>query len=222
MNTSDHITNEITGAACWTDLITASATGIAMVEEPPFPFRARIASRIPPRAKLLEICSGRGQNTRHWTECGAQVTAMDESSFLLQFLREKFTHAGIECPMTIRGQPTDIPVGDGYFDCALCLDSFSHIDNPRLAMQEIARVLRPGGTFCLNTASLSDGNFGQGTQVGPQDFIYKATLFRFYSESQFAGIYKDIFRVIEFSTFSWSDSVSHNNHNNLFYWLEKI
>jgi len=42
-----------------------------------------------------------------------------------------------------------IPYADGYFDVVTSLNSLDHVDDPTQAIEEIARVLRRGGTFLL-------------------------------------------------------------------------
>jgi ubiquinone/menaquinone biosynthesis C-methylase UbiE len=48
---------------------------------------------------------------------------------------------------------------DDLFDFAFSLNAFEHIPDPGRALQEIARVLKPGGTVFLqfNSLYLSDG-----------------------------------------------------------------
>lgn len=46
---------------------------------------------------------------------------------------------------TVRADITDLPFEDGSFDVVLCNHVLEHIDDDRLAMRELARVLAPGG-----------------------------------------------------------------------------
>ena len=41
------------------------------------------------------------------------------------------------------------------FDCAICLEVLEHVSNPFIAVGEIAKVLRPGGTLILSVPHLS-------------------------------------------------------------------
>ena len=44
---------------------------------------------------------------------------------------------------------TSIPVADGSFDAVLCTEVFEHLPDPQRALQELARVLKPGGRMML-------------------------------------------------------------------------
>jgi SAM-dependent methyltransferase len=44
---------------------------------------------------------------------------------------------------------TTIPVPEAHFDHVLCTEVFEHLPEPQLALKELARVLKPGGTLLL-------------------------------------------------------------------------
>ncbi|MDE6873991.1 MAG: class I SAM-dependent methyltransferase [Lachnospiraceae bacterium] len=44
---------------------------------------------------------------------------------------------------------TDIPVQDGEFDAVLCSEVLEHVPHPELAVKELARVTKQGGTLLL-------------------------------------------------------------------------
>lgn len=44
---------------------------------------------------------------------------------------------------------TDIPVESASFDAVMCVEVLEHVPDPRAAVKELVRVLRPGGTLVL-------------------------------------------------------------------------
>lgn len=50
----------------------------------------------------------------------------------------------------VRGSLTSLPLADGCLDTALALDVLEHVADDRRALEEIRRVLRPGGRAVLS------------------------------------------------------------------------
>jgi len=61
---------------------------------------------------------------------------------------------------------TSIPVPNGSFDAVLCTEVFEHLPDPQLALSELARVLKPGGSMFL---------------TAPFRSLYHQTPYYFYS-----------------------------------------
>lgn len=53
----------------------------------------------------------------------------------------------------------DIPESDGSFDAVMCIEVLEHLPNPLLALQEFARLLRPGGHFIVTAPFCSLTHF---------------------------------------------------------------
>ena len=82
---------------------------------------------------------------------------------------------------TVRGDVTDLPLADEDFDVAICVHVLEHVEDDRSAIQELHRVLRPGGWALVNvpydpanptyedasvtTASARRAAFGEATHV---------------------------------------------------------
>jgi SAM-dependent methyltransferase len=51
----------------------------------------------------------------------------------------------------LHGSIDALPVEDGSFDAALCLQVLEHVPDPAAAVRELRRVVRPGGRVLLST-----------------------------------------------------------------------
>jgi SAM-dependent methyltransferase len=49
------------------------------------------------------------------------------------------------------GDAHDLPFEDGSFECILCTEVLEHLHTPEKAINEMRRVLKPGGTLILTT-----------------------------------------------------------------------
>jgi SAM-dependent methyltransferase len=64
----------------------------------------------------------------------------------------RYVTADLDSPLAMdKVDITDMPYADGSFDAVLCNHVLEHVDDDRLAMREIRRVLRPGGWAILMT-----------------------------------------------------------------------
>lgn len=86
---------------------------------------------IKPNARLLDLGCGPRDQAAPAEHCGASYVGIDYSSERADLLADG--HA--------------IPFRDGTFDVVLSYAVLEHLYQPFLAVQEVARVLRPGGVF---------------------------------------------------------------------------
>lgn len=59
-------------------------------------------------------------------------------------VREFLSGRGVAAELHV-GDVTDLPFGDGAFDCVVCLSVLEHVDDPDRGILEIRRVLAGGG-----------------------------------------------------------------------------
>lgn len=105
---------------------------------------------------ILDVGSGAGQIARHllkYADRGTQITCCDLSLPMLRRGRARLSRSGerhksIEPVYTI-ADLTQLPFADESFDGVTCGYVLEHLPDPRLGLQEIARVLRPGGRMLL-------------------------------------------------------------------------
>src|SRR5262245_12918400 len=106
---------------------------------------ARQASRLPAGARVLDVGAGTGQYRSLFAHC--EYKAHD-------FGKEPET-VGRYTPLDFESDILDIPAPDGAFDAVLCTEVLEHVPEPIRAVQELARLLRPGGAMLLTAPLLS-------------------------------------------------------------------
>ena len=212
----------------WFELYEAGSEGVPAWSEAPPPFLEDLKPFLRPGTVTLETCCGDGRITNTIVGWDAQVTALDLSPVALKQLVANFKHRGMPPPLTVVGSAIDIPLGDGQFDAVICVNGLCQIHRPHLAIQEAARVLRPGGKYLFDVFTPRDATFGSGEQIAAQDFLFKGCLFRYYFRHQFEPLFRNIFRVAEMFEAKWSDPAhgtfrpTPHDHHALVYILEKI
>jgi len=107
-------------------------------------FDAAVARRS--HARILDVGCGTGANLRLLAPHGA-VFGLDLNERGLALAQE------IGRPL-LRGDSTHLPFPDGTFDVVTTFDMMQCIPTDREAVQEMARVLKPGGVAIMSMAAL--------------------------------------------------------------------
>jgi SAM-dependent methyltransferase len=106
-----------------------------------------LPSRLPPRAHVLDAGCGTGGMLRFLQReiPFIETAGIDVSEHALQYCRS----SGLD--QVSMGSVHALPFADGEFDAVLSLDVLYHegVDE-NLALQEMRRVLRPGGVLVMN------------------------------------------------------------------------
>jgi SAM-dependent methyltransferase len=89
---------------------------------------------------LLDVGCGTGGYAAGLTELGWEYTGVDSSEDMLRRAREKGVTA-------IQADAGALPFEDASFDAAVSVFTHTDVDDWAAAVQEIARVLRPGAPF---------------------------------------------------------------------------
>ena len=116
------------------------------------PCAARLVKRAGVRSghRVLDVACGTGVVSVTAARLGARVTGLDLTPELLERARENARIAGVEIDWH-EGDVEKLPFGDAAFD--VVLSEFGHIFAPRpeVALGEMLRVLKPGGTIAFST-----------------------------------------------------------------------
>jgi len=96
---------------------------------------------------VLEIAVGTGRNLRHYPE-GVRLTGIELSPEMLELARREAAEVGREADLRV-GDAEALEFEDESFDTVTCTLSLCTIPDDRAAVQEMWRVLRPGGRLLL-------------------------------------------------------------------------
>jgi ubiquinone/menaquinone biosynthesis C-methylase UbiE len=104
-----------------------------------------------PGMHVLDVGSGIGGPARYFAEAHqCRVTGIDLTEEFVQVAAELTRRCGLDDRVTFRqGSALDLPFEAGTFDAATLIHVGMNIaDKPRL-FDEVRRVLKPGGLFCV-------------------------------------------------------------------------
>jgi SAM-dependent methyltransferase len=90
--------------------------------------------------RILDFGAGAGRHVGEFRDAGYEAWGVDQ-----QFVSH--SEGSVEQEFLRKTQPPDyrLPFDDGEFDFVYSTSVMEHVTKPGLALQEIARVLRPGG-----------------------------------------------------------------------------
>jgi SAM-dependent methyltransferase len=98
--------------------------------------------------RVLDVACGPGNFTREFARAAGDglVVGLDASDKMLA----RGTRAGVAANVAyVRGDACALPFADASFDAVCCFAALYLIERPLVALDEIARVLAPGGRVAL-------------------------------------------------------------------------
>lgn len=113
---------------------------------------------VAPGDRLLDLGAGGGRHAYEAMRRGAVVTALDADAGEIKDTYGMMRAIAAEEPAitacggrgtAIAGDALRLPFSNGAFDRVIAAEVLEHIPQDRLAMSELARVLRPGGTMAV-------------------------------------------------------------------------
>jgi len=119
-------------------------THLAMRQDQLLPYRRRALSMA--KGRILEIGIGSGLNLRLYPNEVRHVIGVDPSLELIRLAEEAARGAAPETEL-IQGRAEELPLETGSIDCAVATWTLCSVSDPRQALSEIRRVLRPDGIF---------------------------------------------------------------------------
>ena len=113
-----------------------------------WPFLDRVAGRRP-GGRALDLGCGTGVLTLALARRGLATVGIDHSEEMLVLARQKLAAEGLGAELST-GDVRELPFGDASFDVVTCQGLLHHLEDLRPCLQELDRVLKPGGSFFLS------------------------------------------------------------------------
>jgi ubiquinone/menaquinone biosynthesis C-methylase UbiE len=156
----------------------------------------RLAAATPSGSRILEVAPGPGYLAIELARCGDyEITGLDISQTFVEIASANARRESMRVDFR-QGNASAMPFAADTFDLILCRAAFKNFTQPVEALNEMQRVLKPGGRALIidlrKDASLADiDSYIKSAQLGwANSLIYKAT-FRYllipraYSRQQF-------------------------------------
>ena len=159
----------------------------------------RVTAALPTGSRILEVAPGPGYLAVEVARRGAfEVTGLDISHTFVEIAQRNARKANVNIDFR-QGNASAMPFAENSFDLILCRAAFKNFSQPRAAMNEMHRVLKPGGRALIidlrKDASMDDIDaYIKRSDLGwANSFIYKVTfrhllLPRAYSRQEFLGL----------------------------------
>ena len=142
-----------------------------------------VQRQVPVGARILEIAPGPGFCAIEIARTGRyDVTGLDISESFVRIAREHAASEGVEVDFR-QGNASAMPFEDGAFDFVTCHAAFKNFTDPVGALNEMHRVLKPGGTASIydlrKDASLDEiDQEVQGMNLSPLSAVFTKWTFR--------------------------------------------
>lgn len=177
-----------------------------------------------PSDLILDACCGQGRHTVLLAAAGLRVVGLDRSVALTRQAQTARRRERLRAHI-VRGDLRQIPLRSAFTIVLNLFNSFGYLDDPeddRLALAEMARCLRSGGRFLMETRNkdfqrasvpfsqvvrLADGERAvvecdydetlrqlrsRWTQIGPPETLYAESAIRLYSPEELVDLFEAV------------------------------
>ena len=157
----------------------------------------RIAARLAPSARVLEVAPGPGYLAIELAKLGRyRITGVDISRSFVRMATEHAARAAVDVDFR-QSDAAALPFADDTFDFIVCRAAFKNFSNPVTALGEMHRVLRPDGKALIidmrnDASNEAIDSTVDDMRLGPVDAFLTRAIFkhmlrrRAYSRDDFA------------------------------------
>lgn len=168
-----------------------------------FVFRNK-PDRPPAEVSILEVGCGSGPNLQFLAAEGFRAFGVDASAAAVGVATERLAARGLTAEVTV-GDFAALPFADASMDLVIDRAALTHADAPAIAraVDEIGRVLKPGGAFLFTPFADSHAGFAQGKldRNGTSTDIAATHLagfqVTFFSHKDIAGLFGTGWRLVQ-------------------------
>ncbi|MBI3636427.1 MAG: class I SAM-dependent methyltransferase [Candidatus Rokubacteria bacterium] len=162
-----------------------------------------------PARPILDLGCGTGRHVKMFAEQGFEVHGVDISFVSLRLGVTWMTSLGLPARF-VAASTGHLPYATHSFDVVVAhgvLDHMTTADACR-TVEEVERVLRPGGLFYVDLISKRDSGFGRGVEVEPDTFIVPegieaGAVQRFFDEASVAALLDGKFMIADLVYQEW-------------------
>ncbi len=112
-------------------------------------YRQRLLEKVPEKSEVLEIGIGTGGLLAELAARASKVIGVDHSPAMLDEARRRLSAADLGNIELRLGEIAHLPLPDNSVDCVVANMVLHHAADPVAVLQEVWRVLKPGGTVVL-------------------------------------------------------------------------
>ncbi len=99
---------------------------------------------------VLDLGCGGGFMSEALARRGAKVIGIDPSETAIRVARAHAESEGLQIDYEVSSGEC-LPLADHGMDCVVCVDVLEHVDELDRVLDEVQRVLKPGGVFLFDT-----------------------------------------------------------------------
>ena len=173
--------------------------------EKPQPRVEDFLAELPVASHVADLGAGDGRNSIIAASLGHRVTMVDFSRTALSLALELAAERGVQAPVAVEGSIENLPLAGSQFDAVICMDTLPQLKNLERGVNEIHRVLKPGGHCLVNVFSKLDCAFGEGERVSPSSYVYKNCYFSFFEKDDLPELCEGRLEVVDFEQIGWDD-----------------
>jgi SAM-dependent methyltransferase len=114
---------------------------------------------------VLDVACGTGYGSSLIAKTAKKVIGVDNSPQAIKYSKKNYNASNIEF---VVGDATQLPLQDQSVDVVVSFETIEHLLKPTLFINEIKRVLKPGGTFIVSTPNAAE--FMEGNEYHKHEF----------------------------------------------------